>query len=204
MTLKWRMNSRESAYRIKEAIREKTNKLDFISVADAKKIAFTMPEIEEGDAKQGWRWSDLKGSNLVVRTLKGNTHWLYICEPTIKVIDVNNLEQNLTIDKETAARTTITPTGLVFEKPMSDKEQIDYLINSMSRLIGGKQKAMVHHKLNKKTVIERPCWFHKWTQNIVVRDGETICQDLAICEFPEDGHIERIAWDHIRFVEEWE
>lgn len=188
MTLKWRMNSRESAYAIKEAIREKTDKLDFISVADAKKIAFTMPEIEEGDDKQGWRWSDLKGRNLVVRTLKGDTHWLYICEPTIKVIDVNNLEQNLTIDEE----------------PMSDKEQIDYLINSMSKLIGGKQKAMVHHKLNKKTIIERPCWFHKWTQNVIIRDDEVIYQDLAICEFPEDGHVERIAWDHIRFVEEWE
>ena len=192
--------SKQLGYDAKNKVIELAKEFDFVRVYDVYKIFPGLAEAtydEDPDPRSiGWRSTDLRTNTVRVRsTASGQRWWLYFPKPDLPI-------SSLTIDKETAARMTIKPTE--FEKPMSDKEQIDYLINSMSKLIGGKQKAMVHHKLNKKTIIERPCWFHKWTQNVIIRDDEVIYQDLAICEFPEDGHVERIAWDHIRFVEEWE
>lgn len=183
--LKWRMDDKETAYRIKEAIRDEADILDFISVADAKKIAYTIPTIEEQDEKEGWRWSDLKGNNLMVRTLKDESVWLYICDPTIPISREAVSNDSFEIDILTL---------------------LTCLINSVQEMKDGRRKCMIWKKSRKKDVVaeEWPCWFHCWSSNRIVKgDGTVIDQLLAVCEH-QDGHVERINYDHIRFVEEWD
>ena len=199
--LKWRMESREHAYQIKNMIKETVDILDFISVAEAKKIAFVNPEIEDDDTKWGWRWSDLKGMNIYVRTLRGDGSYLYICDPTIPV----------TIKEITNAEESIPE-----ELNKQDKVYADYFVkvitDAMLYIRDGRRKCMVWKKSKKKDVIveEWPCWFHCWTNNRILKEAKAegekdryIDQLLAVCEF-QDGHIERIKHDHIRFVEEWD
>lgn len=200
--MKIRVDSKQAGYAYKKHIVKLAREKEFLSLYEVYDLFPTSDWLckdSDLDPKTiGWRSTDLRTDTVRVRSTNNMLDWwLYFPEPDLPI-------SSLTIDKETAARMAIKPTELIFPVKMDDKEKIDYFIDSFSKIFGGKRKAMVHHKLNKKTIIDRPCWFHTWTQNIVVRDGEIICQDLGICEFPEDGHVERIAWDHIRFVEEWE
>lgn len=80
------------------------------------------------------------------------------------------------------------------------------LLEAMSYKNDGRRKCMVWRKSKKKGVLveEFPCWFHCWSGNRITKDdGSTVDQLLAVCEF-QDGHVERVNFDHIRFVEEWD
>ena len=189
--LKFRMPTKNVAYAVKNAIISTAMADDHITKAELLKICPEIYEPDEDDETVGWRASDLRGNNIkVVMAKMGSeekTPWLYICEPTLTI---TNMETSVNGKSE-------------------EQEFIDYLVDALGQMMktvsDSRRKAMVHHKLNKKTIVERPCWFHKWTTNRVQKeDGTIVDQDLAICEFLDDGHIERIAWDHIRFVEEWD
>lgn len=216
--LKWRMHTKDAAYKRKRKIQETAEKNDFISVADAKRIAFELPDIEPEDGKRGWRWSDLRGgSGMRVAMIDSDDKtqqypYLYICDPTIII-------HKLTAGKTAFESTAGPEINVKMTDPkelrketlnMEDRAYADYLIkgltDAMSYLRDGRRKCMVWKKSNKKDVeIEGyPCWFHCWfTNRIVKNDGTVVDQLLAVCEY-QDGHVERIKFDHIRFVEEWD
>ena len=208
MTIKFKMDTRGKAYEAKLAIIKEAEMCDFVTVEDAKRfVGYSDNDILPEDRTLGWRWSDLKGNNIFVRMCKYGEKeaqpYLFLCDPPLTVFNTN------TIPAGEMAKLEITGSEEDTELDPELKVFIDYaeetLMNIFGSLFETRRKAMVHHKLNKKTIIERPCWFHAWTNNRIQKDDGTIVdQDLAICEFLDDGHIERIAWDHIRFVDEWE
>lgn len=200
--LKWRVENRGKGHKIKNEIREIADTLDFITLAEAKDIVntetpiggdFHKLPIDNDEVKIGWRWSDLKGNKLHIRTLKDGTTWLYITEPTLNI----HVPEDDVVDKE--------------------KEELDYFMKALWELgvdllelisvkNDGRRKCVVHKKSYKKNVEieEYPCWFHCWFANRIVKpSGENVDDLLGVCEFP-DGHVERIRFDHIRFVDEWE
>ena len=199
--LKFRMPTKNVAYAVKNVIISTAMAEDYITKSEVLKICPETYETNENDKTVGWRASDLHGNNIkvVMAKIDGNVKasedkipWLYICEPTVTI--TNFLEKS---------------PGGNSENKSEDQEFINYLVDALGQMIktvaDSRRKAMVHHKLNKKTVVERPCWFHQWTTNRVQKeDGTIVDQDLAICEFLDDGHVERVAWDHIRFVEAWD
>lgn len=207
--LKWRMHTKDAAYKRKGKIQETAEKNDFISVADAKRIAFELPDIEPEDEERGWRWSDLRsGSGMRVAMVDSDDKtqqypYLYICTPTITI-------HKLTAGPEINVEMT-DPEELRQESlNMEDRAYADYLIkgltDAMSYLRDGRRKCMVWKKSRKKDVEieEWPCWCWGMMPNRIVKsNGDIIDQTLFICEF-QDGHIDRVNYDHIRFVEEWD
>lgn len=201
MTIKLKMKDRETAYNLKEEIRDYANTFDYISVKEVLNFinfdGSITETIEGDDDKRGWRWSDLKGNNIMVRTLKDGTTWLYLCDPPLKI-------------------NKYIPDELCDGCKAEEKDPDDIFLDKLYELIvdvlamqaatfDGRRKVMVHRASKKKNVIaeEYPCWFHCWTANQIVKDNGTMVSDLlAVCEF-QDGHIERVKFDHVIFVNEW-
>ena len=188
MTMKFKMPSKEEAYRIKNVIREEAEMFDFVTVEDVKRHCAPisqLAEIEDDDKTSGWRYADLVGNHFFVRKTKDGW-FLFICDPRLNV-------RVLKTDEE--------PSG-----PLIDDETMAFLDRLTELAIGileygkdGRRKCVVIRA--KKTI---PAWFHCWASNRIVKeDGTVIDQLLAVCEY-SDGHVERINFDHIRFVEEWE
>lgn len=205
MSIKLKMNSRTEAYSVKDLIKEYIETFDFITVREVLNLTNfdgSLTETFEGDDdKRGWRWSDLTGNNMMVRTLKDGTTWLYLCDPTLEVKKAGGgyILDELT-DKSDSEK---SPDDIFLDKLY---EMCADLLEVMSRKNDGRRKCMVWRKSKKKGVLveEFPCWFHCWSGNRVTKDdGSTVDQLLAVCEF-QDGHVERINFDHIRFVDEWD
>lgn len=205
--LKYRVASYEAGKKLKEAIKRRADENDFITLKEVDNILCPSAPSDPDGEKVGWRWSDLKGMNLYIRMCHFgeavSQPYLYICEPTIDV-------RKITAGSEINVKMT-DPKELRKEAlNMEDRAFADYLIKSltdaMSYLRDGRRKCMVWRKSKKKDVIaeEYPCWFHCWSSNRIVKyDGKVVDQLLAVCEH-QDGHVERIKFDHIRFVEEWD
>lgn len=196
--LKFRMNSRESAYRVKDAIIERANNLGFVSLNDVRAICCgsLAALTEEGD-NIGWKWSDLKGNNIKVVMAKMGADeklpWLYICEPEFKV-------KTLYVDREETEYVDKEETEI---KDSGDYILINELFGYLMDLYENRRKCYVTKTIKKKKT-EIKAGFHGWTENRIVKeDGTVVDQLLAICKF-EDGHVERINFDHIRFVNDWE
>lgn len=214
--LKYRVASYEAGKKLKEAIKRRADENDFITLKEVDNVLCPSAPSDPDAEKVGWRWSDLKGMNLYVRMCRFGEAvaqpYLYICTPTITI---HKLTEGKTAFESIAGpeiNVKMTdPKELRKEAlNMEDRAFADYLIkcltDEMSYLRDGRRKCMVWKKSRKKDVVaeEWPCWFHCWSSNRIVKDNGTVVdQLLAVCEH-QDGHIERINYDHIRFVEEWD
>lgn len=204
--LKYRVASYEAGHKLKEAIKRRAYKNDFITLKEVNNVLCPSVPSDPNEEKMGWRWSDLKGMNLYVRMCRFGEAvaqpYLYICEPTI---DVHKITAGPEINVEMTDPEELKQGAL----NMEDKAFVDYLLKSLMdamSYVDNKRKCMVWKKSRKKDVVaeEWPCWCFGWMPNRIVKsNGDTIDQTLFICEF-QDGHVERINFDHIRFVEEWD
>ena len=219
--LKYAMIDRELAYDVKKEIISIARDDGFISWAKVEDICCPFYGRVCNDAEKtniGWKWSDLSGNNIFVRSVKnkdnGSNTFLYISEPNFKITDLPEYNTTWASSDPIAE---LAPEGYfvladavnqiidVIDKRNTEiaRSEIELLV---SILKDGRRKCMVHKKSRKKNVLveEWPCYFHCWFNNRIVKDdGTVVDQLLAVCEF-QDGHIERINFDHIRFVEEWE
>lgn len=199
MTMKFKMDDRADAEKCKETIRETADFFDYVTLADVKMICHQINDVEEEDHDVGWRLQDLVGNHCFIRHVKDGWH-LYICDPTIGITKLAKPEQEASPE---------------IEDDMFLNKLYDMCVDIMAMSYAnrdGRRKVMVHRASKKKgvTVEEYPCWFHCWTTNQFTKkpkqegDSPEIITDLlAVCEF-QDGHVERIKFDHVRFVEEWE
>ena len=187
MTMKFKMPSKEEAYRIKNVIREEAEMFDFVTVEDVNRHCTPIPqlaEIEDDDKTSGWRYADLVGNHFFVRKTKDGW-FLFICDPRLNV-------RVLKTDEDLSG-------------PLIDDETMAFLDRLTELALGvaeyGKdtrRKCIVTRA--KKTI---PAWFHCWTTNQIIKDDMIVTDLLAVCEF-DDGHVERVKFDHVRFVDEWE
>lgn len=169
----------------------------FITVADVKKFCGGLA-ISNDDYYFGWEKEVYLLRKIRVRETK-NGWYLYLPDPKYLVVNVE-------------------PSGEFMDENKNQDDDGDEsyefdiltiltcLINSLKEINEGRRKCMVWKKSRKKDVVaeEWPCWFHCWSSNRIVKDdGKVVDQLLAVCEY-QDGHVERINYDHIRFVEEWD
>lgn len=207
MTLKFKMKSEENARHVKDILQSMADTLDYITLKEVFDEC-GMPDTSNSEIdltkdvdyrSMGWRWSDLRGQNCKVGKAK-RTWYLYLCDPPLKVNSLKPDERvEQSIDKGNEAENEETPDFDILTL-------LACLINSVQEMKDGRRKCMIWKKSRKKDVAfeEWPCWFHCWASNHIVRDdGIVIDQLLAVCEH-QDGHVERINYDHIRFVEEWD
>ena len=190
--LKFKFKSEEGARETKKYIQDSCD--DYITLSEV--ISICGQPVESTwpyTSSDGWRWSDLRGLNIFVKQVR-KTWYLYLCEPTLIITP---------LETSVCSEAVEEPPTMPISK--ENFEFANYLAALFEDIIPDfRLKAMVHHK-EKGKIIERPCYFHEWTHNVVKKeDGSEIYQDLALCQFLDDGHIERISFDHIRFVEEWE
>lgn len=225
--LKYRVASYEAGKKLKEAIKRRADENDFITLKEVDNVLCPSAPSDPDAEKVGWRWSDLKGMNLYVRMCRFGEAvaqpYLYICEPTIdvhKITEGPEINMEL-IDSDNKGIFEMNPDGIRIEIPSEeakDKAFLDYMFENMKEILAnnrdGRRKCIIWKKSRKKDVVadgvielrreEWPCWFHCWASNRIVKeDGTVVDQLLAVCEY-QDGHVERISFDHIRFVEEWE
>lgn len=207
MSLIVSVKDREEAKKIKEWIIEQIfakGEILITSMVDALEVTATS---SKNLLFHGYTYSDVDAikKSQTYRTRGGLM--LYLPDP-----QKLNPENPQGEDLEKSRKAIFGSDGTLTIETPNEFAMIDYLVASLKDMmldIQEKQeleyrlKVMVHHKKGKK-VIERPAWFHVWTQDSIEKDGEIITQDLAICQFLDDGHIERISWKNIRFVEEWE
>lgn len=203
MTLKFKMKSEEEARNAKDILQSMADMLDYITLKEVFDEC-GMPDTSNSEIdltkeldyrSMGWRWSDLRGQSCKVGKAK-RTWYLYLCDPPLKVNSISKKQDDY-IPDESVSDETLDFDILTL---------LTCLINSVQEMKDGRRKCMVWKKSNKKNVeIEGyPCWFHCWfTNRIVKNDGTVVDQLLAVCEY-QDGHVERIKFDHIRFVEEWD
>ena len=218
--LKYRVASYEAGNKLKEAIKRRADENDFITLKEVDNVMCPSAPSDPDAEKIGWRWSDLKGMNLYVRMCHFGEAvaqpYLYICEPTIKIEKITAGPENDFVTLKEVDNKGIfemNQNGIRIEMPSEeekDKAFLDYMFENMKEILAnnrdGRRKCMIWKKSRKKDVVaeEWPCWFHCWSSNRIVKnDGTVVDQLLAVCEH-QDGHIERINYDHIRFVEEWD
>lgn len=185
----------------KSAVRYKEHML---SVLSTDKRTMTATEVLMDNCMYFGEWDDYRGWDLFqypmikqarIRETKGG-YTLYLPDPVpFKDFDAHIPDHDELMEESLN---------------MQDKAYADYflkgLADAMVYIKDGRRKCMVWKKSKKKNVIteEWPCWFHCWTSNRILKeDGTVVDQLLAVCEF-QDGHVERINFDHIRFVEVWE
>ena len=158
----------------------------FLSLASIMQAFGDIDLIAEEDWDHGWFLKDLKdGNKLRVRECKDG--W-YIYFPD---------------DMVPAPEELVNPSN-----EMTEVEFINYLIESVRDLLidiyDSRRKCMVNKSAGRGKIKYYNCWFHCWTMNRVQKDDGTIVdQLLAVCEFP-NGHVERIDFKNMVFVEEWE
>ena len=187
--MKFKVKSKEDGYNVKRAIFDLERECQYLTLYFVKDQTVEHIPIPD-DLDYVWDIHKLRESKKArVRYSKKEGAWyLYLPEPEYRP---ENIYPRESMDAD----------DIFLDKLFDMCKKVLTMREMMSR-----RKCMVWRKSNKKGVLvdEFPCWCTDKMINPVVKDGVHIANDLLyICEF-QDGHIERVRYNHIRFVEEWE
>ncbi len=193
--MKFKVKSKEDGYNVKRAIFDLERECQYLTLYFVKDQTVEHIPVPD-DLDYVWDIHKLRESRKArVRYSKKEGAWyLYLPEPEYRV-------RNLRVS--TSPEPVKSEDDIFLEKLY---EMCIDVLEMMAAKNDGRRKCMIWKKSRKKDVEveEWPCWFHCWSSNRIVKDdGAVVDKLLAVCEF-QDGHVERINFDHIRFVEEWE
>ena len=184
MTMKFRVDDKEHGYAMKKEILSWRDALTRASVWNIKDL-LDDDTISRADKDYSWDLDSLKNNRKIrVRYGKRDEAW-YLYLPDPEYTPYEEPSDPILDDETMAFLDRLTELAIRVQTEVNDH----------------RRKVMIRRK--KK---EYPGWF-LYARAVIIRPATAstpeVVDDWFMCEF-QDGHCERIKYDHVRFVNEWE